>query len=122
MIKDTACEKCPYKAKGEECPNYIETIWHEEGNQQPRIVRDCAPRRNLLLTQELYNRIFCLHKQVSQAEGQIEKMRTGFTNMIQAIHYIEEAKAVEMQKSKLLKHLSEMKGTEDFRPKYPEKT
>lgn len=68
------------------------------------------------MTQELYNKVFGVHKQICQAEAEIGKMREGFSNMIQAMKYVEEARALDMKKSKLLNHLSEMKGSEHFHP------
>lgn len=37
------------------CPNYIESFWLKTGESQPTLVRDCAPRRTLLICQELIN-------------------------------------------------------------------
>jgi hypothetical protein len=76
MVNDTACENCPFKEMGfKTCPNYIETFWQEQGNPQPKIVKDCSPKRTLLMLQELYNRFFGLQQQVSQAEGAIVDFR-----------------------------------------------
>lgn len=86
MVKDTACENCPFKEMGyKECPNYIETIWNEIDNPEPRIVRDCAPRRSLLLLQELLNKSFAVQAQASQMEGEVVKLRGVFSQLIQAI-------------------------------------
>ena len=88
MVNDTACKQCPYKEKGfKECPNYIETIWQEEGNPQPKIVKDCAPRRSLLLLQELCNKSFALQKQTSQMEGEIGQFTGLFTELLSSIEY-----------------------------------
>ena len=90
MIQDTACENCPYKKEGKECPNYIETLWHEDGNPQPKIVRDCAPKRNLLLTQELYNRTFALQKQISQQENQLINAKSTIDKLISMVQQVQE--------------------------------
>ena len=65
-----------------ECPNYIETIWQEDGNPQPKIVKDCAPRRTQLLLQDLHNRTFALQKQTSQTEAELAKLRAIFNNIL----------------------------------------
>lgn len=113
-MKDTACENCPFKAMGfEECPNYIETLWHTEGELQPQIVRDCAPKRNLLMTQELYNRFFGLQKQVNQLETETCELRSAHAKLFNAIKYVEEQKEIEASsKAKLLRHMQTMKYCE----------
>jgi len=96
MVHDTAdCSTCAFKVKdGKKCPNYIETLWHEEGNSQPRIVKDCAPKRTLLMLQELYNRTFSLQKQVSQAESQVHELNGQFKCLMGAIQYVTESSKV----------------------------
>jgi len=37
------------------CPNYIESFWTKTGESQPILVKDCAPRRTVLMCQELVN-------------------------------------------------------------------
>jgi len=85
-MRDTACKDCPYKIMGfDECPNYIETVWNKEGDIQPQIVRDCAPKRTLLMLQELYNRTFGLQQQVNQCENSAETMKSEIKRLIHAI-------------------------------------
>lgn len=99
MLKDTAdCENCTFKVKdGKRCPNYIECLWHKEGETQPTIIKDCAPKRTLLMIQELYNRTFALQKQINQSENQINELTGQFKLMLTAIHHIKdsEPKAIE---------------------------
>jgi hypothetical protein len=110
-MKDTACENCPFKKMGfDQCPNYIETLWHEKDNAQPVIVKDCAPKRTLLMMQELYGRTFALQQQINQAENEIGGQRGAITKLYEAIQYVEETRQQEnSSKSKLIKHLSSMK-------------
>lgn len=114
MKKDTACENCPFKRMGfSECPNYIETVWHEQGSQQPTIVKDCAPKRSLLMIQELYNRTFGLQQQVSQGEKEIGEMRAAVSRLFEAIRYMEENRLTESEaKNKFLRHMQSMKYCE----------
>lgn len=92
MIQDTAdCTNCAFKTKkGEKCPNYIETLWDEKDAVQPKIIKDCAPKRTLLMLQELYNRTFALQTQINQAENQIIELKGQFKMLMNAIHYISE--------------------------------
>ena len=38
----------------DECPNYVESWWKNDRGET-RLVKDCAPKRTLLMIQELYN-------------------------------------------------------------------
>lgn len=88
MVKGTSCENCPFKKMGhEECPNYIETIWQEEGNPQPVIIKDCAPKRTLLLVQELYNKVFALQQQASQTEACLLQFKGVFNIIKNELEY-----------------------------------
>jgi hypothetical protein len=111
-MKDTACENCPFKKMGfDQCPNYIETLWHEKDNAQPVIIKDCAPKRTLLMVQELYNRTYGLQVQISQGEKEIGEMRTAVTRLLEMIKYMEDQKQIENSgKSKFQRHLSSMKS------------
>ena len=97
----------------DQCPNYIETLWHKKDEPQPVVVKDCAPKRSLLMIQELYNRNFALQQQASQSEAELFEVRTAMTKLFEAIRYMEENKQVESQgKAKLLRHLQSMKVNE----------
>lgn len=111
-MQDTQCENCPFLAQGfKECPNYIETLWHDKSSVQPQIIRDCAPRRTLLMLQELYNRTFGLQQQISQFENQIFEQRAKLTTLLTYISYIEEQKEIESsERSKMLAHITSFKG------------
>ena len=110
MKRDTACQDCPYKKQGLECPNYIETMWEENGNPQPVLIKDCAPRRSLLMLQELYNRTFGLQQQISQQEKEISETRVAVSRLFEAIKYMEDQRQVEKSaKEKFIRHVQTMK-------------
>jgi len=107
-MKDTQCEDCPFKAMGfDKCPNYIETLWHEKDEPQPLIIKDCAPRRTLLMMQELYNRTFSLQQQINQGENEIGNMRASITKLYEALVYMEEQTSGRL---KYQRHLTSMKS------------
>ena len=59
------------------CPNYIETWWTSQkvgGESQPILVCDCAPKRILLMIQDLHNRLIGVEK--SQEELRNETVWT----------------------------------------------
>ncbi|MES2409031.1 MAG: hypothetical protein V4509_01880 [Patescibacteria group bacterium] len=110
-MKDTACENCPFKKMGfEQCPNYIETLWHQKDESQPVIIKDCAPKRSLLMVQELYNRTFALQQQINQSETEMGQMRGAITKLYEVIQYVEDQRQVDQSaKTKYIRHLASMK-------------
>ncbi len=54
----------------EQCPNYMESWWRPSNDNKPILVRDCAPRRTLLMIQDLSNRLVGVQK--SQEEQRDE--------------------------------------------------
>jgi len=59
------------------CPNYIETWWTPNkigGESQPVLVCDCAPKRTLMMIQDLHNRLLGVEK--SQEELRNETVWT----------------------------------------------
>jgi len=111
-INDTAdCANCSQKPKCKgNCPNYIETFWHEEGQAQPTLVKDCAPKRTLLMLQDLYNRCYGMQVQINQAEGEVSKQRCAITKLFEAIQYMQKEKELEQSnKARLTRHLASMK-------------
>jgi len=74
-MQDTCSkEKCPlWRKYKERCPNFIETTWKEHDAAQPIMVSDCAPKRTMLMTQELFNRFVGVQK--SNEEQRNESVR-----------------------------------------------
>lgn len=73
-------EKCSHWAEGK-CPFSFETWWKPlEG--QPKMVRDCAPIRTMLMVQELYNQIVGLHKAQDEQREQSLKVNLAFLKLL----------------------------------------
>lgn len=85
-MDDTHCgDKCPYKEMGfDKCPNEIETWWQPaEGSGQPKLVKDCAPKRMMLMIQQLYNRMEGVQKQQGEVCGQTYKLTESLKTIAQ---------------------------------------
>lgn len=54
----------------EQCPNYQESWWQPDGNGQPVLVKDCSPRRTLLMIQSLYARLEGVQKVQEQQRNE----------------------------------------------------
>lgn len=92
---DDTCEfeKCivarKFKFKSaSECFNNVQSIWHKKETGEQIAVCDCAPKRTLLLTMELQNRLIAVQKSQEQqrnAMRPIAKLATFQTAMIEEL-------------------------------------
>lgn len=89
-MEDTACkEKCPYVVNGwckscEGCPNYVESWWIEDGKEQPRLVRDCAPKRMMAQLCSLETKFLGVQAAAEQARNETNLMRGHFMQLVDA--------------------------------------
>lgn len=68
------------------CPFSLETWWRPlEG--QPKLVRDCAPIRTMLMTQELYNRQIGLQKAIEDQRNEAVKIFDTFKGIAERIQH-----------------------------------
>jgi hypothetical protein len=62
-MESTSCgEECAFVRSGlcnheKKCPNYIETWWVTGEKQEPRMIKDCSPKRIILQQQLLQTRV-----------------------------------------------------------------
>jgi hypothetical protein len=61
-MQDTCFDDCvllkQLKGDRRRCPNYVEVWWEPRYPPgEPKLMKDCAPKRCLLLLQEIYNRL-----------------------------------------------------------------
>jgi hypothetical protein len=52
------------------CPNYCESFWKPEDTNQQKLVCDCAPRRTMLMIQDIFNRIICMQQSQEQSRNE----------------------------------------------------
>jgi len=75
-------KECSHWNKGK-CPFSVETWWKPiEG--QPRLVRDCAPIRTMLMVQELYNQQVRLQQALEEQRNQSLKVHHAFLKVVNA--------------------------------------
>lgn len=102
----TSCgENCPFvKAKlcssEKDCPNYLESWWQENGQGQPKVIKDCAPKRLLLQQQTEVNRIFALQQAIEEMRSKFLIIESSLSQLIdQSQQYIaQEVKCLEAPK------------------------
>lgn len=66
-MEGTCSKDCPlWKKYKEKCPNYIEAWWKPDNGNEPKLIKDCAPKRTFLMIQELHNRLISLQQAQEQ--------------------------------------------------------
>jgi len=66
-------EKCPlWQLLDGKCPNYIESWWQPSplSPGPPVLVQDCAPKRTLIMIQDLSNRLVGVQKSQEEARNE----------------------------------------------------
>lgn len=65
----------------EQCPNFVQTMWQPDKGQ-PVLVRDCAPKRTMIMTQEIYNRLIGLQQASEQQRNEAQIINTVFKDVL----------------------------------------
>ena len=75
----------------------MESWWQENGQGQPKIIKDCAPRRLLLQQQTDVNRIFALQQAVEEMRNKFLILESSLSQLVaQSREYVlQEAKRLE---------------------------
>lgn len=83
---DGTCVKndCPlWKKHKEKCPNFIMTGWQSANGGQTKTVEDCAPKRTMLMVQELYNRLIAVEKVVEEQRNEGGRINKTFAQLFE---------------------------------------
>jgi len=115
-VKSTCLkEDCPlWKEYGEKCPNYIETVWINENNSQPKVLEDCAVKRTVTILMEIHNQIAGIKQYASQTRTVLDKLSES-SNEFMIIQSREQesidkrTRNIEVVTKKLVKNLIEAK-------------
>jgi len=77
-MNNTCTDKCAWYKKykqGERCPFYVETVWNpNNGDGRPTVVKDCAPKRSVLLQMEAHNQMIGLQAASEQERNKIHNI------------------------------------------------
>ena len=65
--RENTCRKdCPFwKRYGQLCPNYVDGEWKTNDGEKYR-TEDCAPKRSMILTQQMYDHIIGVRRDYNQ--------------------------------------------------------
>ena len=75
--------------KPDGCPNYMDNLFTPQGpgaDPKPVLIQDCAPRRTLLMLQELYNRDIGMQAALEQQRNVSVGIVQKFNQMIDEIN------------------------------------
>jgi len=83
-MESTCRATCKFWRKYEKgCPFYVETTWMPHDNSQaPKIVRDCSPKRSLLLQLEMHGKLETMIKASNQERNINHLVLTGIHEAI----------------------------------------
>ena len=117
-MESTSCgEKCPFVKQGfckheNECPHYVESWWQEGESGQPKLIRDCSPKRMLLQQQLMQYRLECVQQALEQSRNQYNEL-AGYLKTL-----IEMSKTVVLNPPPLFKEKYEQisLNTDDYKP------
>lgn len=89
MVEDTCnTEKCYFAeliGDPEKCPNFVVNVFTpvgKEGPNEPVFVRDCAPRRTLIMIQDLHNRMTGMQSAIEQSRNKNDSVLQLFKMLI----------------------------------------
>lgn len=75
FVKAGFCKKC------EDCPFYVESWW-QSVDQPPKLIKDCFPKRSLLIQQESINRCLALQSANEQQRNEFRALAEVFKQTI----------------------------------------
>jgi hypothetical protein len=86
-VENTNCgENCAFVKSGfckcdKECPFYTETWWQCEGIPQPKIVKDCSPKKMIMEQNGLLHRQLCLQGVVEDVRNRMDRIEQMLINL-----------------------------------------
>jgi len=85
-MEDTCNKECPlWKKYKDKCPNYVESWWQSNDGGEPKLVKDCAPKRTFLMIQELNNRLVGLQQAQEQQRNLTSTVMTSLQSVAKRI-------------------------------------
>jgi hypothetical protein len=71
-------ETCPFWSVDKDsrvvCPLFIQTIWSVKGSNSPKVVNDCAPKRNTLLLMDYSERAIGIQQDYEGQRNKYDKV------------------------------------------------
>lgn len=86
-MKDTNCgENCCFVKQGfcktdSECPFFIQTLWKIEGEEMPKIVKDCFPKKFALEQNRLLNKQLDLQRLNEETRNRLDNLEKSISQL-----------------------------------------
>ncbi len=87
-MENTNCEKeCAFVKSGfcssdKECPHYLESWWEIQGKHEPKLVKDCFPKKFGMEQNRLLYKFSCVHADVGNLKNRLEQIEIMLMNLI----------------------------------------
>ncbi len=86
MENSNCGDECAFVKSGfckcdRECPFYVETWWQLEGKPDPKLVKDCFPKKFALEQNHLLHRQLCLQSVVEDVRNRMDRIETMLVNL-----------------------------------------
>lgn len=65
-----------------ECPFYVETWWQKEGVPDPKLIKDCFPKKFALEQNHLLHRQLCMQSVMEGVRNRMDRIETMLTMLI----------------------------------------
>jgi hypothetical protein len=75
--EDTCRKSCPFWIRYKDgCPHYVEGKWESYEGGEEYITKDCAPKRTMILTQQMYDHVIGTRRDYNQMRNaQVEVLK-----------------------------------------------
>ena len=83
-----------------ECPFYVETWWQLQGEQNPKLIKDCFPKKFALEQNQLLHRFLCMQSVVEEVRNRMAKLESMLEQLMQQSHEFLLEKTLESLHSK----------------------
>lgn len=64
-----------------ECPYFVQTLWQQEGNPNPKLVSDCFPKKFSLEQNQLLHRFLCMQGVLEEQRHRIASLEASIKQL-----------------------------------------
>lgn len=89
-MENTNCGKdCPFVKQGfcneeKECPNYCENWWINAKDNEPKLIKDCSPKRMLKIFMTLQTKVESVQSALEGCQNEYQKLNGYFITLMEA--------------------------------------
>jgi hypothetical protein len=86
-LENSNCgDQCAFVNSGfckcdKECPFYTESWWENVESKQPKLVKDCSPKKMMLEQNQLLHRFLCMQSVVEDVRNRMDRIEAMLLNL-----------------------------------------